>query len=223
MRVKIGPHRRWVGPYQIADVLQYVGVSEDRCFAIGSWLNDTTPLGKICNWIYSKLKRKVYIKIDNYDAWNADRTLAMVILPLLRKLQEQKHGSPHVDDSDVPEHLQTSAAKELTEEERNSGHTDELWHDRWEWVLNEMIWAFEQWQPECDWEAQYHQGVIDFNWVKIDKQFENPLTGKIESLYQMERTEKDTSSFDSIGYQKHMDRITNGFSLFGKYYTGLWS
>jgi hypothetical protein len=29
MRVKIGPYRNWVGPYQLADLLQKFGVSKD--------------------------------------------------------------------------------------------------------------------------------------------------------------------------------------------------
>lgn len=88
--------------------------------------------------------RKVKVRIDNHDVWNMDGTLALIIVPMLKKLKEQKHGAPGVEDEDVPENLRSTAAKPLTEEELSLGHADELFFDRWNWVLDEMIWAFEQ-------------------------------------------------------------------------------
>ena len=37
-------------------------------------------------------KRQVEIQIDHYDSWNADHTIAMIAVPLLKQLQETKHG-----------------------------------------------------------------------------------------------------------------------------------
>jgi len=41
--------------------------------------------------------RKVQVAIHDYDTWSADHTLSLIILPLLKRLKELKHGSPIVD------------------------------------------------------------------------------------------------------------------------------
>jgi len=162
MYIKIGPYTKWWGPYQIADLLQYVGVSEDRCYKIGEWLSETW-LMDFCNWIESKKKRTVKVRIDKYDTWSMDHTLALIVLPMLKQLQATKHGSPHVDDSDVPEELRASNAPPV---DPNSGDIDELWHKRWDWILSEMIWAFEHlvddniYDPEV--ERRISNGLILF-------------------------------------------------------------
>ncbi len=42
------------------------------------------------------------------------------------------------------------------------------------------------------------------------------------TMFSWDKGPKDTSEFDSEGYKKHSERITNGTILFGKYYRGLW-
>lgn len=37
MRVKIGPYINWWGPFQIADLLRFVGFSKKRRRRIGTW------------------------------------------------------------------------------------------------------------------------------------------------------------------------------------------
>ena len=39
--------------------------------------------------------RKVDIKIESFDTWNLDSTLALIILPALIQLKETKHGIPN--------------------------------------------------------------------------------------------------------------------------------
>lgn len=140
MRVNIGPYAKWIGPYQIADMLEHIGVSEELCFKIGGWLANTW-VGPLCNKIYEKKqKRRIKVHIDPYDIWGADHTLACVIHPVLVALKEKKKGSPIVSDEDVPETMRstTCPTKEYEWE------LDEHFHSRWHWVLDEMIWAFEQ-------------------------------------------------------------------------------
>jgi hypothetical protein len=193
MKVYIGDYKDWVGPHQIANLLRYVGVSEDKCDDIGKWLDENTPITKICQFIDNKRKRKVKVKIHDYDVWNMDNTLAYIILPMLKKIREEKQGSPYVDLEDVPENLR--------DESKDEFEIDKKHHDRWFWVLDEMIWTFDQIHPDNDWESQYY-------------------TDKPES----ERTTKyDIFNIDSEGYSKHQERITNGLRLFGKYYQGLWT
>lgn len=139
MRVYIGAYKKWWGPYQIADLLQYAGFSECKTHRIGEWLANT-PLSSLCEWIHARRKRTVKVVVHDYDVWGMDNTIALIALPLLKRLKEKKQGSPHVDDEDVPEHLRSTVAEPLTEEERNP---DNNFHLRWEWVVDEIIWGFE--------------------------------------------------------------------------------
>jgi len=147
------------------------------------------------------------VKIDYYDTWSMDTTLAQIILPMLRQLQATKQGSPLVDVEDVPEHLRPTEPAGP-----DNGYTDNTVHERWEWVMNELIWTFEQLHPDADWEAQYHTGEIDIKWVGPDN----------KGMYEMDKGPKDTHRFDTDGYQRHQARISNGLRLFGRYYQGLW-
>ena len=141
MKIDIGPYRSWIGPYQIAEKILFWrdGDEDDSVHKFGEWLSNTF-LNDICQWFYDKRKRKVKIRIDPYDTWSMDDTLALIILPMLKQLRAKKHGSGHVDDSDVPEELRSTSAppKEYKHD------IDDNWHKRWDWVLDEMIWAFEQ-------------------------------------------------------------------------------
>lgn len=243
MRVKIGPYTKWFGPYQMASLLcfwakdvedEYGMKSEpDWVHSFGEWLaHGNTPdesdkprseriykdrpvtwLYKLLLWIDGKKKRKVSVHIDKWDTWSMDQTLAMIILPMLYQLQATKHGSPHVDDEDVPEHLRSTTAQP----KQNEWDTDGNWHARWEWVLEEIIWAFEQHQPGCDWESKYYSGESDTYW-EVSKTDEN---GK-PKLYEMKEGPDSTRKADYEGMEKHQARINNGFRLFGKYYQGLW-
>jgi hypothetical protein len=139
MKVYIGPYKNWWGPYQIADLFKKVGVSEEKCDKLGELLSETWIMD-FCNWIESKRKRTVKIRVDNYDTWNMDHTLSLIIVPMLKQLKSTKHGSPHVDDEDVPVELRTLNAPYV---DPNSGDIDDLWHKRWEWVMDELIWTFE--------------------------------------------------------------------------------
>jgi hypothetical protein len=204
MKVYIGKYKNWVGPYQIAELLRYVGVSEDRCHDIGevlakTWLND------ICEWIHSKQSRTVKVRIDNYDVWNADHTLALIILPILKKLKTDKHGGPNTDDKDVPKELRTIKQK-------NKWDTDENWFKRWDWIMDEMIWSFEQVLDE-DSTKQFYSGESDIEFVKCE---ENPECSTLR------KTAKDTFKIDMKGLKAHEARIDNGLRLFGKYYRALW-
>jgi len=172
MRVKIGPYLTWWGPYQIADLLQYVGVSEDRCQKIGRWLSNTR-LNDLCQWIYDKRQRTIKVKIDYHDVFSADYTLALIILPVLKQYREKLNGSPWTDDQDVPDHLRSTNAPPFNPE---NGETDELFHQRWEWMVDEMIWAFEQ-IIDDDNDAQFHVNGYDHeSHMKHEQRIKNGTT-----------------------------------------------
>ena len=178
MKVYIGPYINWIGPYQIADKIFFwvdrKGIFPDddprherwdyiACEKLGDWLADTW-VSKFCNWYYGKKNRKINIHIDDYDIWSMDHTLSLIALPMLIKLKEVKHGSPFVDDEDVPEHLRSTAAPELTEEEKKYGDTDGLFHNRWSWVIDEMIFAHES--LHNDWQDEYYDSK-DYDGMRV--------------------------------------------------------
>lgn len=209
MKVKIGPHIDWIGPYQIASILQKVGLSEERCDIIGEWLSETV-LGNVCEWIHSKRKRKIEVKLHGYDTWNMDSTLAIIALPMLKQLKEYKQGSPLVDDEDVPEELKSTSAPP----KENDYDIDENHEKRWDWVIDEIIWTFEQLHPDNDWEDQYRSGKSDWKFVPCE---DNP------NLSEMQYGPDHTFQLDIEGLNKHNARIDNGTRLFGKYYRCLWT
>jgi len=81
------------------------------------------------------------IIIHSWDTWNMDYTLAKIILPMLKQLKATKHGSPNVDNEDVPINLR--APEEDVLKYKTLGETDPDFFKRWDWVLDEMIYAFD--------------------------------------------------------------------------------
>lgn len=159
----------------------------------------------------SKKERRVSVRIDRSDTWNMAETLALIVHPMLVQLKEEKQGSPFVDDADVPEELRTTSAPPVEEWQVDANH-----HARWEWVLDRMIWSFEQ--LNADWESQFHTGRAEIVWKPTGDLDENgePL------FYEMLRGPNDTSHFDADGYREYSDRIQEGLRLFGRYYWSLW-
>lgn len=97
------------------------------------------------NWLYDKFgyspKQKIKVHIDKWDTWSMDHTLAPIILPMLKQLKAEKHGAPQVDYKDVPKELRPSK-KEIDAYNKDCT-TDENFFVRWDWVMDEMIYAFD--------------------------------------------------------------------------------
>jgi hypothetical protein len=146
-------------------------------------------------------ERKVNVRIDKDDIWEMDNTLAHIIVPALKAIKESKHGSPNVDDADVPEYLRATSSQPR----KNKWDTDDNWHARWDWVLDEMLWAFEQ--HLADWETQYYSGEHDVHFI------DGVMT----------IGENDTFKIDIDGLKAHEYRMIHGTTLFGKYYASLWT
>lgn len=90
-----------------------------------------------------------YVKIDSEDTWNVDRTLALIIVPLLKRMKVDKNGAPFVDDADVPWYYRNNISKQ-------DEHGLSILHfKKYDWVLDEIIWTFEQ-LKDFDWEMRYH-------------------------------------------------------------------
>jgi hypothetical protein len=236
MKIKIGPYKNWFGPYQLAELLMFwvpeekdeygIPHTADRVHKFGEWLahgsiepepevgdihkwgdRPHTWLYKFLCWIDSKKKRTIKVHIDRWDTWSMDHTLAYIVLPMLKQLKETKHGAPFVDPKDVPKELH---GKKLTKKQKDNGETNDKHFERWDWVLDEMIFAFDS-KVNDGWEDQFETGESDLQW----KTLENGMS-------EMVRGPNHTREYDWEGRKKYEERISNGFRLFGKYYQNLW-
>jgi hypothetical protein len=241
MKVYVSKYRNhWISPYQIIDSIFFwtewskcsrwtvAEILEDEKREksawvdhpewVNRWADRLAPIAvrvqRLLDWIHPRI---TYVRLDPWDTWSMDRTLADIVLPMLRQLQATKHGSPNVDDEDVPEHLRSTAAPPKA----NEWDADDNHHARWDWVLGEMIFAFEM-KVRDDWESEFHSGEIDTRCVPIDAEGNEVPKGE-HRYYRMEKGPRDTHVYDAEGARRVQARISNGFRLFGKYYEGLWS
>ena len=123
----------------------------------------------VFNWLWFDKRpgQRIKVRIDPWDTWSMDHTLAPIILPMLKQLKETKHGAPNVYLEDVPSKLRPTK-KELTAYTKN-GETDDKFFERWDWVMDEMIWAFEQ-KCRDDWQADYHYNKWDMEGLKAHQE-----------------------------------------------------
>src|SRR5210317_1702698 len=116
-------------------------------------------------------EQQISVHIDPWDTWSMDDTLAHIILPMLKQLKNTQHGSPRVDDEDVPDYLpkeQWSSNESPQYDLFADRETDEMiWcamHARWAWVMNEMLWTFEtitsdDWWGGLQYDREIHERV----------------------------------------------------------------
>ena len=201
MKVYLSKYRyHWISPYTVLEkVFFWREIDYDEPI-IDKWSDRLAPIcqgiQKVLDFIHPKIN---YVKIDRWDTWSMDYTLSFIVVPMLKQLKETKHGAPFVDDEDVPEELRSTSAPP----KENEWDTDENHFKRWDWALNEMIWAFEQ-NLDNNSEEKFFDHA---EWDEKEKDF-----GK--NLHKIK--------IDQPGLKAHQDRKANGFRLFGKYYQGLW-
>jgi len=203
MKVEIGPYLTYWGPYQFTDLLQHIGVSEDKCFELGGKLPEC--VSDVCQWVYDKRKRKVIVKLDQYDTWSVYSTLSYIIVPLLKQLKKEQHGYPSEFCDEQEYSPQHSFVGEGFQLEEDSGAKE------WDKVLDKMIWAFEQ-TIDDGWESQYYTGEFDYRWEDTSD----------EDLSELVKGPNHTSVCDHVGLKKHHEQMQEGFDLFGKHYQSLW-
>jgi hypothetical protein len=226
----------WISPYTIIDrVFFWTDWSkcsrQKRIVDDGEWVDHPkwvakaadylNPLSVAIQWVLNLVHPRImYVKLDRWDTWSMDHTLAHIILPMLKQLQESKHGSAMVDDEDVPVELrEAKKPKRKKNDVRGTlqvhsidledEHT--LVHQKWEWVLGEMIWAFEQKMKDDD-ESQFfdHSAYKEEGKTNHDTWFKDMSEGKSKL------------KVDWDGLKAHQERKANGFRLFGLYFEGLW-
>lgn len=188
----------------------------------------------VLNWTINPVlrrfnQRKIKVKIHDYDTWGMDHTLGLIILPMLKQLKATKHGSQWVDDVDVPHMVKKKKGKKVDSEgprniraldmgEEEDQHSDI--HDRWNWVLDEMIWAFEQVNAEDEGRSNYYVPYEEGE--KLQRVYwKDSKTG--ENHYMLtEEEERKIGKYVPELQKAYQKRLSNGLRLFGKYYQGLW-
>ena len=222
MKVYISNYRNhWLSPYHILEFVCFWEKNNDVFYNLEDkpnapyekWVNFLDPICKAIAKVMDVIHPKVdYVKIDYWDTWSMDHTLGKIALPMLKQLKDKKHGSPCVDDEDVPEELKSTSAPA----KENEWDVDGNHFKRWDWVMDEMIFAFEH-HINKEWEEAYRSGEFDHKSVACEW-YEN---GK-PKMFRLEEGPKHTYKADYEGMRIVEERIKNGFRLFGKYYQGLW-
>jgi len=211
--------RIYIGPYTGRYISKVHNRYMDRKYSDGLWPRYAEEhdapvderaieaLEDALQWVYNQTinryldrkKRKINVKIDRYDTWSMDHTLSHIVVPMLKQLHKTKHGAPWVDDEDVPEEIRSTSAPP----KENEWDTDDNHHKRWDWVLDEMIWAFEQ-KTRDDWQGDYYK-------YEDDPTNTEGLGLGLKLVWE-----------DREGSKAHQKRMSNGFRLFGKYFESLW-
>ena len=221
MKVYISNYRdHWLSPYTILNSVcfwekddgVFYNLEDKPDHKYEKWINMLNPIcigiQKVLDFIHPKIE---YVKIDRWDTWSMDHTLAYIILPMLKQLKDSKHGAPWVDDEDVPKELRSIYAFPKEEYDVDGNH-----FARWDWVLDEMIFAFEC-KNDDSWQDAYRSGEFDSKpeacaWDENGK----------ATMYKLVDGPNHTYKCDYDGMKVVEDRIQNGFRLFGRYYQNLW-
>ena len=208
MKVYLSCYRsHWISPYRIMEKIifwreiDYEEPFIEKCNTILSPI--CTAIQKLLDFIHPQIN---YVKIDRWDTWSMDHTLAYIILPMLKQLKAESHGSPFVDEEDVPKELRSGKKKSKKMVDPSiqalESSEDDMIHKRWQYVLGEMIWAFEQ-KVIDDAEGKFFDHSASGNKMPWDENYVGPKV-------------------DWDGLNAHNERKRNAFRLFGKYYENLW-
>jgi hypothetical protein len=222
MKVYISAYRyHWISPYTILEKVCFWEKDNDVFYnhedkpnnKYEKWINILSPIcgaiSKFLDFVHPKIN---YVKIDKWDTWSMDATLGMIVLPMLKQLKETKQGAPFVDDEDVPDELKTTSAPA----KENEYDVDDNHFKRWDWALDEMIFAFHSKQDDS-WQDAFRSGVHDMKTVACAWDDNGKAT-----MYQWVEGPNNTYKCDYEGMKVVEARIQNGFRLFGKYYQNLW-
>ena len=194
MYVEQGYIYSWVKPSRWIKKLARRFLKKKQRDALADWLNERDWLMSFESWFENRHKRKLVVRIDEWDSWDCAHSLAIIAAPLLKQLQATQPGAPFTDDEDAPPEFASTAPP--INPDAVHGSCDPNHHPRWEWILGEIVFAMECLaQPGDEWENRFY----DF-----DKSYGDP------------------GFCDREGLKKVNERVNNGCRLFGKYFRALW-
>jgi len=203
------PKDNWISPYTIIEKAMFWRKIDYDEPIVEFWNGILSPFCSVLFDIRQFFNRDIrYVKIDTWDAWSLEHTLSPIILPILKELKRIKHGAPFIEDADVPPKLRANRdarykgrylAPDL---HKINDNVDKKFFKRFDYILDEMIWTFEQLSMD-DHEGQF---------------YDHSKSKKIKDINKSVRAIK----IDRVGLRKHNERIDNGLRLFGKYYRTLW-
>jgi hypothetical protein len=162
MKVNIGRYTNYFGPCEIALKFEWL-IGKKRCENLGDFLIEIDWLNRLCQWIDSKKSREIKVTIDPYDTWSLDDTLALIISPALKVLRDTTNSVAYVEDSDIPESL--AVVEKLRIDYEDSDDPQGYSEARWNYVLNEMIYAFDAIAAE-DGDFFDEYDVIDYDRIQ---------------------------------------------------------
>lgn len=205
MKVILSEYRNDFTRYSVVKWLRYFFVSQNTLLE----LMDYVP-----NWVVSFLNlfvrpRKEYVHIDPHDVWSLDHTLALIIVPALRKLRSVKHGVPmdFVHDLDS-EFFDQDNNKQL--ELFDCAAYRGISQARWDAAMDKMIWSFEQ-------------IIIENNDVYNLHYYDKLLVPRaVDDVLSDGEAFVETHTFNKLRYTLYEKRVQEGFDLFAKYYRSLW-
>jgi len=192
MKVKIGNYKHYFGPYQLAEVI---------CFWTRNKYEKPDYVSKLGEWLaHGSIEPDVEHKPgDIYSLGGRDRKNT-ILSNFLLWIDDKRERT-----------IKVKLDRWDTYSADNTRDLDDNAEARWEWVLNEMIFAFESKVSDGAWEDQFYTGEYGDIFVK------QLADGNSELL------PNNTLKIDREGLKRYQDRITNGFRLFGKYYESLWT
>jgi hypothetical protein len=207
MKVVIGNYKSWFGIYQCMDLLQYVGVSEDKCHDLAQ--KSPEWIANMFEWIHSKRKRKIKIHIDAFDVWGMDHTLALIIHPMLVKLKATKNGSPLMEEHNMTSYGSCQYCFDFYKD-----GDDLAWEtgfQKWDKIMDKMIFSFNEIAKDDKPDFFIVAPEMDLTKHPEDEgKLTIPVRWKVEGVYDKEASD---------AYHK---KIQEGLNLFATYYESLW-
>ena len=143
-------------------------------------------------------KRTEIVRIDRSDTLDLYTDLAQIIHPALIEFKKRNDGCFEVKPEDCPFSVN---------DESDTGFSEQ----RYNWVMDEMIWTFNEVLNDLS-QEKFWSGESDFFFEDIlDTTKQRVVKGP-----------NHTRVFDSEAFGQHKARVDNGLRLFGVYYLNLW-
>lgn len=190
MKINMRKPKPYFGCYHLVDLLLSWAVKEETVDKISEWLEHgcvlppldnnniheiaeqpRTRLARFFDWVHDKRNSRDTIKIEPWDTWSFDVTLARIIVPALKQLRDSSRSFSLVDDEDVPDELRSN----LTEEERSQGVTTENCQKKWKWVLDKMIQSFEHVSSEDNFDMIRYTTDGGFDYEQYQKEVQEGI------------------------------------------------